>query len=481
MYQPKPIPFFNKTLPSNGTSIVLIAFIGLNIFYTLFHINFNIFELFVLADRFGLVFAVNLPLLYILAAKNQPLKVITGVSYEALNIFHRRLGEVLCLEALLHFLGMLGVWYTLLRPGGFTFTNFLLNRVIILGLGAFISYEALYFTSIASFRQRWYELFLGLHVVLQIAALIFLFFHHPGARIYVGIALAIFLMDRLVYRIGVKSTTIVSSAMVMEDKETVKLSAEFIRRPGGMLSHLLGRSIKEGWQATDHVFVSIPSLARKHIVQAHPFTIASRAPLPGVDQMRLDLLVRAQDGFSLDLLKKARQLEHSPHSTLNLHLDGPYGSSHARNLLAASDLAIAIAGGSGIAVVWPLVHHLLDISRSTDTEIAPTSALRRQKIVLVWVVHKSSHVEWVEKKALADIADMGIEIVVPTATELVGRPDLGEMIRDMVADWDKAGKGKKVGVVASGPDSMGRLVRNTCSSLVGEGRDVDVTIEKFGW
>ena len=157
-----------------------MAFIELNIFYTFFHINFNIFGLFVLADRFGLVFVINLPLLYTLAAKNQPLKFLTGLCYEALNIFHRRLGEGFCLEVLLHFCGMLSVWYTLLRPGGFTFTHFLSKKVIHFGLRAFIAYEALYITSLASFRQRWYKFFRGRHVVLEIAALVFLFFHHSG-------------------------------------------------------------------------------------------------------------------------------------------------------------------------------------------------------------------------------------------------------------------------------------------------------------
>ena len=87
MYQPRPIPFLNKILPSNGSSVAIISLIAINLFYIFFHINFSIFELFVLADRFGLMFVANLPLLYLLAAKNQPLKFFTGRSYESLNIF----------------------------------------------------------------------------------------------------------------------------------------------------------------------------------------------------------------------------------------------------------------------------------------------------------------------------------------------------------------------------------------------------------
>ena len=477
MYQPRPILLFNKVLPSNGMSLVVLGLFCLNIFYSLFHINFNIFELFVLADRFGLIFVANLPLLYLLAAKNQPFNVLTGCSYEFLNIFHRRLGEILCLQAFLHCVGMIWVWYTLIRPNGFGLVRFLLLPVILLGLGAFFSYEILYFTSLASFRQRWYELFLGLHVFLQVAALTFVFFHHSAGKLYVGVALGIFLIDRLVYRIGLKSTSVRADTMVMADGETVKLSTKIVKQPLSSSFQIVGRCIKDGWRATDHVFITVPSLGHPHIFQAHPFTIASAAPLEEDDQHRLDLLIRAQNGFSRDLLKRARH-----HNHLTMRIDGPYGSSHARTMLEDSELAIVVAGGSGIAVVWPLVHYLLDISRSTDTEIAPTTSLCRQKVVLIWVVHKKSHLSWIDNHKLVKAANNDVDVIIPPATEESGRPDLEMMIDELVERYGAGkGKGKKVGVVASGPDGMGRLVRNTCSRLVRDGVRVDVTIEKFGW
>jgi NAD(P)H-flavin reductase len=473
IYQPRPIPIVNKILPSNGTSIVLSAFMALNIFYIFFHINLNIFELFVLADRFGMIFVANLPLLYLLAAKNQPLKFLTGRSYESLNIFHRRLGELLCLAALFHSTGMIVVWYTIITPNGSGLTQFLLIKMVLLGIGAFISYELLYLTSLASFRQRWYELFLGLHAILQAAALVFIFFHHQTARPYVGIALGIFLLDRLIYRIGIKSTTIGAYTKILEDEDTIRLSSTVFIQPEPRWAALFGGSILSGWKATDHVFITVPSLSSKHITQAHPFTIASKGPLGGEDEARLDLLIRAQDGFSRDLLNAARLHKH-----LSIRLDGPYGSSHARTMLEESDLAIVVAGGSGIAVGFPLIHHLLDIPRSTDMETASTYFLLRQKIVLIWVIHEEAHISWVGRPALADAENRGAEIIIPQATEEIGRPDLRGMICEIV---EKFGNGKKTRVVASGPDSMGRAVRNTCSGLVRDGRNVDVAIEKFGW
>jgi NAD(P)H-flavin reductase len=475
MYQPPPIPIVNKVLPSNGTSITLVAFVAINLFYIFFHINFNFFEIFVLADRFGLVFVANLPLLYLLAAKNQPLKFLTGRSYESLNIFHRRLGELLCLEALLHFGGMIIVWYTLFRPGGFGLIKIFLLKVNLLGIGAFLSYELLYLTSLASFRQRWYELFLSVHIILQVAALVFVFFHHSTARPYVAVALGIFVVDRLVYRLWIKSTTMEAGTKILEDEDTIKLSASIVRRSGSRILAPLGRPITAGWQATDHVFITIPSLSHKHIIQSHPFIITSTAPNPGDEVSLLELLIRAQDGFSRDLLNACRL-----HKSLTIRIDGPYGSSHARTMLEDSGLAIVVAGGSGIAVGWPLVEHLLDITRSSDTEIATTHSLRKQKIVLIWVIHDSSHISWVGRLALADAETKGAEIIIPRATDEIGRPDLKKMIHDVVGRYCD-GRSKKIRVVASGPDSMGRLVRNTCAGLVLNGRDADVMIEKFGW
>lgn len=116
MYQPKPIPVVNKSLPCNATSLAILLFYGLNTFYAFFGIPLERSSLLILSDRFGLMFAVNLPLLYLLAAKNCFVKRLTGYSYEALNIFHRRLGEMMCLLAVLHAVGFFVVWYTVLLP-----------------------------------------------------------------------------------------------------------------------------------------------------------------------------------------------------------------------------------------------------------------------------------------------------------------------------------------------------------------------------
>lgn len=479
-YQPRPIPIVNKILPANAMSLTVIILISINIFYTLYRVPFTIPMLFVLADRSSLVFVANLPWLYLFAAKNQPIKLLTGYSYESLNILHRRLGELMCLAALVHSLGMIGVWYTLLRPVGFSLARFLLSKIILLGIGAFIAYESLYFTSLGSFRQRWYELFLGLHIVLQVVALVSLFFHHHGSKVYVGIALAIFLIDRVVYRMTIKSVSYAANLVIYDDKKTVgvHLSVPLGEQPP-LYKRLVGAGIGGGWKPTDHVFLTVPAISRKHIIQSHPFTIASRAPSLKDDTAWLELLIRAQDGFSGDLLRYAEG-----HEKAYVRLDGPYGSQHAIEMLQDSDICVIVAGGSGIAVTWPAVCAVVDPSRQGDKDPESDAYFQVPKrILFVWVVQKAAHLSWLAREKIAKLRSRGVVVMVPAPTEEKGRPDIAAIIDEWITNNDDEffNRRGRVGVVCSGPDGMGRAVRNTCSALQGRGRDVGVCIEKFGW
>ncbi|KAH7139264.1 hypothetical protein B0J11DRAFT_516441 [Dendryphion nanum] len=476
-YQPPPIPVINRTLPPNSVSLFVIAFIALNFFYNLYNIPLELPFIFVFADRCGMLFSANLPLLYLLAAKTQPIKLLTGHSYESLNIFHRRVGELLCFEAFVHFSGMMVIWYGLLRHIGFTLVRFLFNRLVGLGLGALISYEVLYFTSLASFRQRFYEIFLTSHIFFHTAGLALLWFHHPTSRPYVGIALAIFLLDRLAFRLWLKSSSHPATLTVLEDNETILLSANWDITPSK--SALLPKSMQNGWNPNDHIFLTIPSLSRKHVFQAHPFTIFSAAPGPSQSSSSADsddtkhawftLLIRAQStsGFTHTLLEHART-----NPTTRIRLDGPYGSSHALDLLRDSQTAILVAGGSGIAVAYPLLWALLNPSANTDIESG--SRHSKRTVRLLWITHSASHRSWVPEDKMDELKGWGLQVLIPGPTSEVGRPD----VRDILRGWIG---GESAGIVVSGPEGLVRGVRNVCAESVGEGGDVRVQVEKFGW
>lgn len=492
-YQPRPLPLVHRTLPSNATSIFVVVWVGINIFFHLYQVHLlDLKYFFCFADRAGFVFIVNLPLLYLLAAKNQPIKVLTGRSYEALNVFHRRVGELMCFEAVVHFVSMV-IWrFAPIKPawldGNGGAKTYFTHPLILLGIAAFAAYELLYFTSLGSFRQRWYEIFLASHVILQIVALIFLYLHFHTARPYVLASLAIFVVDRVVWRFGLKSTTMMTDLTVLPDGETIMMSADWDKpAPSQSWFSWPRHNIKRGWKPTDHVFLTVPALGRKHAFQAHPFTIASAAPSSksgaGGDAEQpihcwLNLLIRAQKGFTTDLLCYAHR-----HQRACVRLDGPYGSSHALDMLLAADNSILVAGGSGIAVTFPLVWALLIGEGLEEDEynglIALRGKKRRQRVRMMWIVHSDEHRYWIPDSMLDKLVTAGLDLVVPPSTAVAGRPDVVGTVEGWIADSVSCRHG--TAVVVSGPDGLNRMVRNTCAKAIGQGADVQLAVEKFGW
>lgn len=476
-YQPSPIRYFNKTLPENATTCLILALFGINIFFATVGIVWELPLMLVFSDRASLIFAANLPWLYILGAKNQPLRLLTGYSYEHLNILHRRLGEWLCFVALVHTGTIFTVWYTFFRPDGRSLQWFLAEKTVYIGLITLFCYEVLYLTSLASFRKWWYELFLASHVGLQAGALGFLYFHHRGSKPYVRVTLAIFLVDRLVFRLLAKSREFKADVKVMPDGNTVLLSGSWplAARRSSPWKSLFSQNMHAGWAPAEHVFLTIPSLGRKHIFQAHPFTIASAAPAKEHEHAWFNLIIRALDGFTRDLLIHAQTC-----STVMMRLDGPYGSSHAFDMLRSSDVAVTVVGGSGIAVAYPMLWAMLQPTSNQSSIDAEASLTSTRNVALIWIVHQADHIQWLGQERLDELIALGLHIVLPPPTKEAGRPDVAATLRRTIEDLS-SGSSSRVGVMVSGPDGMNRAARNCCAQMIGEGQHVEVAVEKFGW
>ncbi|KAK8138537.1 hypothetical protein PG984_001917 [Apiospora sp. TS-2023a] len=480
MYQPRPVPFINRTLPPNETSLFVLAYFALNVFFQFYQSPLEPKYFFAFADRIGYVFIVNLPLLYLLAAKNQPLSFLTGYSYESLNIFHRRVGELMCFAAFAHFVCFV-IWQVWCCPDWLLvgdLWDFLMDQRNLIGMGSLVAYELLYVTSLASFRARCYELFLASHVVLQVVALVFLYLHFPTSHPYVLVSLAIFLVDRLVWRLILKSDSFTADVHVLEDEQTLLLSANWSipHQSNRPLSSWLRHSIRHGWKPMDHVFITVPSLGRSHSLQTHPFTIASAAPrhpdLLEADMPQqhawLSLLIRARDGFTQDLLQYSQS-----HSSIPVRIDGPYGSTGALEMLRACDSTVLIAGGSGIAVVFPLAWAL------AQDRPQGGGSRDRQNIHLLWVVHSRSHLGWLPQERLDELAEAGVHVTIPGPTAEAGRPDIAGYLAELSTRAQV--RRQELGVVVSGPDNLNRAARNACALAVKDGTKIRLSVEKFGW
>ncbi|KAL9023822.1 MAG: hypothetical protein Q9180_008095 [Flavoplaca navasiana] len=274
---------------------------------------------------------------------------------------------------------------------------------------------------------------------------------------------------------ALKVNSFEASLEVTEDQGTVLLRSLIpLEQKQRYLKHLVCKGMNQGWRATEHVFLTVPALSRKHVIQAHPFTIASKAPRTGDPKAELSLIIRAQDGFSADLLKYARG-----HTSVKVRLDGPYGSQSGLCMLEQCDLSIIVAGGSGIAVALPLVWAVHASHLADDLETCPDGK-SAPRIVLIWVIREGSHTSWLSPSDLRDLQDSGVEVVIPPPTSENMKPDLPRLIESRVVSSTRKHWGK-IGVVCSGPDGMNRAVRNYCAVLLAGGYDIDVEVEKFGW
>ncbi|EHY61204.1 hypothetical protein ABEF92_000596 [Exophiala dermatitidis] len=479
MHQPRPVQSMTaprNVLPDNGTTLVVLLFLLLNLFYLLYRVPPSANGVFILADRAGLLFVVNLPVLYLLAAKtNQPIKLVTGWSYEGLNLFHRRLGEWMIVFSVIHMLGMFAVWYAILRPLGYTLLRYLTERVVFLGIAAILSYFIIYVTSVGWFRYLYYEAFLGLHILFQVAALVFLFFHYPTASPYVLATFIIWAVDRILWRISLSSKRVIATLEVAPDEQTILVHCEIELRKKlfGIRSHL-----HHGWLPGQHVFLTIPALSFKNRFQTHPFTIASPAPLrdydtTGVKVWPLQLVIRSINGFSRDLLEYAKHHQHC-----EVILDGPHGGVEALEAAHHADRVCFVAGGSGIAVTYPLAWDVRvkqdmqpDALVSTRTVYDFASGLKTTQAVTdcgpmarscayahFWVRQDPRHAHWISMfpRAACVQGDRNDDVdIIITANDDLAKPDGHQEVGSIVThafDTRRSGSGFRYGSEGGRPD-----------------------------
>jgi hypothetical protein len=329
----------------------------------------------------------------------------------------------------------------------------------------------------------------------------------------------------------ISSRKFVATLAVAPDQNTVLVHCDI-----DLQKNIFGirTGLHHGWLPGQHVFVTIPSMGFKHRFQAHPFTIAS--PAPPKDRVGntwpLHLVIRSIDGFSLDLLNYARHHQHC-----EVILDGPHGGAEAVEGASLADRVCFIAGGSGIAVTYPLAwRHQIDEYKEGEALLDKRTVYRNGKKHVpemhevtpierttryghFWVRQDPRHAQWISIVPRADaFRHQDTRLVLGThdgrddvehMRSLVtrtfdtrqpgtdgGRPDMKSEIFDWVTspistelsstgstsspDFTKRQE-ERICLIISGPDGLVRDVRNVAAQLLKDGWNIQVYVEKFGW
>ncbi|KAF8709688.1 FAD-binding domain, partial [Rhizoctonia solani] len=319
------------------------------------------------------------PLIVALAGKNNIVTLLTGIGYEKLNVLHRASARSTLILIWVHAFGR---WRLGLH--GYASLEEIDIRFGVVSMAAF-SLAAL--LSVRPIRNMAYEGFLISHIILVAMYLIFGLLHVPEVKYRFWPALAIWGLDRLlrVLRAIVINklwTCIFRSGKRLEDATLERVSSDTVRLT-------VRRSFK--WRSGQHAYIVAPSIARLPF-EAHPFTIASvyseDIQKEGRSQ-EVVFIIRGRDGFTRKLLEASETRQSVP-----VVIDGPYG---APPRLSHYTTSILIAGGSGVSYTISL---LLDLVRQVKSGNGVA-----QRVLFVWVVRNSSHVDWVDnllQQALQD-------------------------------------------------------------------------------
>lgn len=481
MRQPDKVAFTGLQAPTNGVSLAICMMLFINFLFLFLYLPTDGEFFYALAKRAAMLNAANIPVLYLLAMKTQPLQYLTGYSYEQVNIFHRRLGEQLLLFTIIHSAGHITPMFIsfiadmpldtsdtiieILCKAFEYFSQYVSQAQLrsVFGIIALVGCVTILITSTPSFRRRRYQLFLFLHAPLQVATLFFSFMHSTFARPFITLAIGLYVVDRLILRYCLRQKRMVATTQFLKDDQVVQLSINKpVRQSKAMnaFKSSIASYLAAPWAPGCHVLMTVKSLDAPYNTESHPLYLMSAQDKTDQFFQRDDvqLVVKDYGDWSNNLIKNCQT---EPCLT-GVELEGPYGSDTSLELFRDCDVCILIASACGMAPIIPIVQSLVDWESGYNPVTNETSP-RKQEILVVLVYREHQNLEWFEDH-MKRLEGSGIEYIAIGPTEIYTNP--AKELKNTV-DWfmemcDPNMK-KRTGILCSGPRSLQRTVRGAAS------------------
>ena len=391
------------TVPGRLHTVLLTLYLISNIVYTcwLDYSNPNHAAMTAeLRGRSGHLSVLNMIALFIFAGRNNPIIRILRVSFDTFNLFHRWIGRIVIIEAIVHTIA----WAInkQLADGTSGIGEALANDDFIkYGMLATICMSLILIQSPSVVRHAFYETFLHLHQLLAFLALLGVFMHAKlGALpqfVFTIFLIIIWLGDRLarIIRLIYRNVSF--------NRGMTRVTVEAMPGEACRVSFHLPRP----WKPVpgSHVYAYLPSIS---FWQSHPFSVAwtstslhfnneyelkdvpshasdlEGAKLPSsTATSTISLVMAARTGMTRNLFKRASL---APTKKIEIYglLEGPYG---ALETLHSYGTVLLFAGGVGIT---HQLGHIRDLLTRYDEGTIPI-----QKIILVWTVRTTDQLEWI--------------------------------------------------------------------------------------
>ena len=490
------------TLPSRLHFLLLGTLLISNIIYCLildYHGQSKAALIAELRGRSGHLAVINMLILVLFAARNNPLIPILSVSFDTFNLFHRWIGRIIVLESLVHMIA----WFVNNEHaiGYHGIMDVLMTDAFAqCGLAAAIALLVIVVQSPGALRHAFYEIFLVTHQILAIVILgataTHIKLHNLPQKPIIFTIIGIWASERgmrilrtIYYNVSYRGMTKVRVEALKGGacRVTFSIRRPFVTAPG------------------HHIYAYIPSVS---FWMSHPFSVAvvsNKKPLleytpgpspsssifDGVEKAvkhaeaepsySISCIMAARTGMTRKLYNKARSSPDGVY-TCRAFIEGPYGAADS---LDSYGTVMLFAGGVGITNQISHMDHLI------QGWAAGTNAT--QKLILVWSVRSLDQLQWarpwLEQLSRLDRHGRDLEIIthitqlrsveesiVPKEMQIhPGRANVAKLIEYQFEERIGA---MTIGVC--GPGALADDVRNAARAVMSRGK-VDFWEEAFTW
>lgn len=355
--------------------------------------------------RTGFIACAQLPLVFLLAGKNNIVGLLVGVSYEKLNWLHRWTARVLFLTVTIH----MGFWFTSWNRFDYIKVKLAKDAITQRGFAAWVILLWIVISSLAPMRGWNYEFFVIQHIVTFSGLIAAIYLHLPAEnQVWIWIPIGLLVFDRSLRWFMTFYTNLAVFHSKSNCREILACRARF-EPLDCETTRITITKPPMSWKPGQHVLLSCHTVAP---LQSHPFTIAS-IPSDG----KLELLVKCKSGgtkrflkyaekhHNLPLLEQGHELAH--HSTVII--EGPYGRMRP---LRQFDSVFLIAGSSGGTFTIPLLRDIVDAWKTADVTTGSRwlwsgqSGAATRYLRFVWVVKSRAQYRWFADQLLTIAQDV---------------------------------------------------------------------------
>jgi predicted ferric reductase len=354
--------------------------------------------------RTGFIAICQLPLIFLLAGRQNIIGLLAGMSYAKLNWYHRWVARTLWLTTTIHMV----FWFRNWARWNYITYQLYNDPLTKRGFAAWVILTFIVITSFAPIRRLSYEFFVIQHLVTFVGFIVAVWMHAPDeVKVWVWIPIGLVVFDRVArYAWG----AYVNLAIFHQNDKRKGLwahEATFTALPGNVTRVTIDNP-GLGWKPGQHVFLTCHSVVP---LQCHPFTIAS---IP--EDKKMEFFIRAENGGTRRFFRYASKSDSVlgneqvvTASSQTIFIEGPYGSIRS---LRQFDSAVLLAGGMGATFVIPLLRDVVSAwkmesdgrSQQASTRTARLAATKRLRFV--WVIKSRSQLAYFEAQLQSLLADM---------------------------------------------------------------------------